>query len=161
MMTLLRLLLIGPPAERFRWQFRWMVRARNRGHRRLALILAARLQRFGVHIAPGAVLPESTVFPHPTNIVIGDGVVLEDNVTLYQGVTLGGLRSGDAAQGRYPVIGANCVIFAGAVVAGAVTVGKNCTIGANSVVTAHVPDQATAVGAPARVICTKGPAPSG
>ncbi|MBK5970765.1 hypothetical protein CCR91_18875 [Thiorhodovibrio winogradskyi] len=54
----------------------------------------------------------------------------------------------------YPEVGRNTVIFAGAVVVGNIRVGCNCRIGANSVVLDDVPDNSTAVGAPARVITT-------
>ncbi len=89
---------------------------------------------------------------HPIGIVVGEGVVIEPNVVLFQNVTLGGARMGDAAISSYPTIGAGTVIFAGAVVVGKITIGRDCIVGANAVVTRDVPDGATVVGAPARVI---------
>lgn len=90
--------------------------------------------------------------PHPTSIVIGEGVTIESNVKIYQGVTLGGRIIGDWENGNYPHIHDNTVIFSGAVIVGKVIIGRNCIIGANSVVTTDIPDNSTAVGAPARVV---------
>jgi serine O-acetyltransferase len=78
--------------------------------------------------------------------------VIGENVKIFQNVTLGGARSGDWRSKSYPVIGDDTTIFAGAVVIGRITVGRNCIIGANAVVTRDVPDNATAVGIPARII---------
>jgi len=65
-----------------------------------------------------------------------------------QGVTIGNRREG----GPVPVIGDNVEFGAYAQVLGGVRVGDNCRIGAMSVVLSDVPDGATAVGAPARII---------
>lgn len=135
---------------------RYMVRMadlKSRGHDRLARLLSARLsEKHGVYLSALAEVPATTKLPHPTAIVIGDGVKLAENVTIYQNVTLGGARRGDGQAGSYPTIGEGATIFAGAVIIGAVTVGAGCVIGANSVVTTDIPDGATAVGAPARVV---------
>ncbi|WP_418667978.1 serine O-acetyltransferase [Allofournierella sp.] len=55
--------------------------------------------------------------PHPQNIVLGSGCTIGDNVTIYHDVTLGQNR------GKYPTIGNNVIIYAGAKVIGDVTVG--------------------------------------
>ena len=89
---------------------------------------------------------------HPVGIVIGSGVSIGEHVTIFQNVTLGGRRMGDGGGEKYPSIGDGTVIFAGAVVLGDVRIGKNCTIGANAVVLQDVPEGATAVGVPARVL---------
>ena len=57
--------------------------------------------------------------------------------------------------GRETWIGNNASIQAG------VTIGRHCVIGTNSVVTASIPDFSVAVGMPARVVKTLGPAPNG
>lgn len=130
-----------------------MADLRQRGRVRSAKLISAKLsQKHGVYLSALAEIPATTRLPHPTAIVVGDGVKLADNVTIYQNVTLGGARKGDWQAGNYPSIGQGTTIFAGAVIVGAVTVGAGCVIGANSVVTNDVPDGATAVGAPARVI---------
>jgi serine O-acetyltransferase len=111
-----------------------------------------RLQARGLFISPGANIGVGLRLPHPVAIVIGEGVEIAEDVTIFQSVTLGGRKLGDWKDGNYPSIGAGTVIFSGAVVVGKVIIGKNCVIGANSVVTRDIPDGATAVGAPARVV---------
>ncbi|MCJ8142584.1 serine O-acetyltransferase [Ancylobacter sp. A5.8] len=120
--------------------------------------ISNRLQRaYGVYLPPNTVMPRSVILRHPIGVVIGEGVVLGENVVIYQNVTLGGARVGDAKMMRYPTIGDNTVIFAGAVLLGKIKIGKNCTIGANAVVLQDVPDNATAVGIPARIILKPNP----
>jgi len=67
---------------------------------------------------------------------------------LRQGVTIGNRHP----DGPVPVIGDNVELGAYAQVLGGVRIGDNARIGAMSVVLCDVPDGATAVGAPARVI---------
>ena len=81
------------------------------------------------------------VFVHP-DAVIGR------NCTLRQGVTIGNRHEGGPA----PVIGDDVEFGAYAQVLGGVRIGNGCRIGALSVVLCDVPDGATAVGAPARVV---------
>ena len=68
------------------------------------------------------------------------------NVCIYQQVTLGKNKE------RFPVVGNNVVIYAGAKVLGNVVVGNNSVIGANAVVLNSVNDDSVAVGVPARVL---------
>jgi serine O-acetyltransferase len=51
-----------------------------------------------------------------------------------------------------PVLGDDIFIGAGAKIVGAVSIGSRVRVGANAVVIADVPDDATAVGVPARNI---------
>lgn len=107
----------------------------------------------GCDFSAGAVIPPSTRFPHPTGIVIGEGVRLGLGVTIYQNVTLGSHgRLGKPIS--FPIIGDDSTIFAGAVLIGGITVGRNCVIGANSVLMTDVKDGSIAVGSPARIIST-------
>lgn len=130
-----------------------MQKMQDKGMPRLARMMSRLLQRrYSVFISPTAKLGKNVRFPHPTGIVIGEGVVVANDAIIYQNVTLGGRRIGDAQKGHYPEIGAGTVIFAGAVVAGKVRIGRGCTIGANSVVLHDMPDNAIVAGAPARVI---------
>lgn len=130
-----------------------MMRHQKAGRVRLARIDEHLLQRrHGLFISSEATIGKGLKLPHPTGIVIGAGVRLGGDVTIYQNVTLGGARLGDQKIGDYPTIGDGTVLFAGAVLVGGITVGRNCVIGANSVVTDNIPDNSTAVGAPARII---------
>lgn len=90
------------------------------------------------------------VFVHP-DAVIGR------NCTLRQGVTIGNRHEGGPA----PVIGDDVEFGAYAQVLGGVRIGRGCRIGALSVVLCDVPDGATAVGAPARIVGGRGGAAQG
>ena len=62
-----------------------------------------------------------------------------------------GKKSPDLAYWQIK-IGDNCYIGTGVTILGPVTIGNNVTIGAGAVVTKDVPDGATVVGVPGRVI---------
>ena len=85
---------------------------------------------------------------HFGNIFIHPGVVIGANCTLRQGVTIGNRDNSP----EVPRIGNNVEFGAYAQVLGGVHIGDNCRIGAMSVVLCDVPDGATAVGVPARII---------
>lgn len=85
---------------------------------------------------------------HFGNIFIHPDVVIGSNCTLRQGVTIGNRHN----DGRVPVIGDNVEFGAYAQVLGNVRVGNNCKIGAMSVVLCDIPDGATAIGIPARIV---------
>ena len=74
--------------------------------------------------------------------------IIGENVRIDQHVTIGIRWDEDAA----PIIGNNVRIGAGAKVLGKIRIGDNARIGANAVVLTDVPDNATAVGVPARII---------
>jgi serine O-acetyltransferase len=153
-----KVLVLGTPADRARILAMAMQKANARGWSGIARICARRLQRFGVYIPHTASIGTGLRLPHPTAIVIGQGVVIGDNVTIYQNVTLGGKVIGDFQDGNFPEIQQDTVIFAGAVIIGKVKIGRGCIIGANAVVTTDIPDFATAAGAPARVVKQRGDA---
>lgn len=122
---------------------------RNKGRKRAANRILWRLQRqFGVHVSIGAHYEQDLILPHPVNVIIGREVTIDRGVKIYQGVTIG--AEDDSLAGRYPKIGENTVIYAGAVIIGPVTIGQNCVIGANAVVLSDIPSNSVAVGAPAR-----------
>jgi len=91
---------------------------------------------------------------HFGNVIIHADAVIGANCTLRHGVTIG-VRNDD---GPAPVIGDNVDIGAYAQILGGVRIGNDCRIGAMSVVLCDVPDGATAVGAPARIIPARAPA---
>jgi serine O-acetyltransferase len=93
-------------------------------------------------------------FAHPLGIVIGEGVVLKNNIKIWQQVTLGSHGKKGEKQ-EYPIVNDGVKIYAGAKIFGGITIGKNAVIGANAVVFVDVPDNATAVGNPARIILSK------
>ncbi len=85
---------------------------------------------------------------HFGGIFIHPDVVIGSNCTLRQGVTIGNRQEG----GPVPVLGDEVELGAYAQVLGGIRIGHGCKIGAMAVVLCDVPDGATAVGAPARII---------
>lgn len=112
----------------------------------------SQLGRFftGVEIHPGATIGRGLLIDHGMGVVIGETAEVGDNCTIYQGVTLGG--TGKDVGKRHPTIGNNVMIGSGAKVLGPFTVGDNAKIAAGAVVLNAVPEGATAVGVPARII---------
>ena len=104
----------------------------------------------GIEIHPGATIGRRLVIDHGTGIVVGETAVIGDDCLLYQGVTLGG--TGKDVGKRHPTLGNNVVVGSGAKVLGPFRVGNNARIAANSVVLREVPDNATVVGVPGRVV---------
>ncbi len=114
--------------------------------------LVSHFARFitGIEIHPGAVIGRAFFIDHGMGVVIGETAEIGDDVTLYQGVTLGG--TGQEPGKRHPTLGNHVIVGAGAKVLGAIVIGHHVRIGANSVVLQSVPDNATVVGIPGKVI---------
>lgn len=104
--------------------------------------------RYACHISPQSRPAGWINLPHPVGIVVGHGVEIGADATLYQSVTLGQ----DGRVEGYPVVGAGSTLYAGCVVIGPRRIGRDAVVGANSVVLGDVPDEAVAVGAPARIL---------
>jgi serine O-acetyltransferase len=104
----------------------------------------------GIEIHPGATIGRRVFIDHGMGVVIGETAVIGDDCTLYHGVTLGGTSWNKGK--RHPTLETGVVIGAGAKVLGPITIGKNARIGSNAVVVKDVPDNATAVGIPARIL---------
>jgi serine O-acetyltransferase len=107
----------------------------------------------GCHIHPSAELDHGVKFPHPTGIVIGQGVIVCQDVTIFQGVTLGGSMM-DGQKMRYPVIEEGVTLYANAVVIGGIRVGRMAIVGAGSLVTRNVPPHVIVSGVPAQIVRT-------
>lgn len=107
-----------------------------------------------IETATGVSLPKSArIGPglriwHFGGVFLHPDAVIGANCTLRQGVTIGNRHP----DGPVPVIGDNVELGAYAQVLGGVRVGDNCRIGAMAVLLQDLPDGATAVGAPARII---------
>ena len=108
----------------------------------------------GIEIHPGATIGRRFVIDHGTGIVIGETAQIGDDCLLYQGVTLGG--TGKDVGKRHPTLGNNVMVGCGAKILGPFTVGNNVRIAANSVVLREVPDGATVVGVPGRIVRLSG-----
>lgn len=98
----------------------------------------------------------------PYNLKLGQGVILKhnglgvvihpkaiigENVQIYQNVSIAGRNN----RGT-PIIGNNVFIGAGACILGGINIGDNVSIGANSVVLSDIPNNATVVGVPGKII---------
>ena len=104
----------------------------------------------GIEIHPGATIGRRLVIDHGMGIVIGETAEIGDDCLLYHGVTLGG--TGKDQGKRHPTIGNNVLVSTGAKVLGPFKVGDGARIAANAVVLKEIPENATAVGVPARVV---------
>ena len=95
--------------------------------------LISQIARFltGIEIHPGATLGAGILIDHGMGVVIGETAELGDRITIYHGTTLGGT---------------------GSKVLGNIKIGSNSKIGANSVVLDDVPEGATVVGIPGKVV---------
>ncbi len=90
---------------------------------------------------------EKPFFPHGLHCIhIAAGCRIGKNVTIFQNVTIG------QSKEKYPMIGDNVIIGAGANIIGDVKIGNNIRIGAGAVVTFDVPDNSTVVGQKARIL---------
>ena len=101
---------------------------------------------YGAVIGRGAQFGEGFVLLHTVGVVINSEVAAGKNLTIENGVTIG------AEKGESPTLGDNVFIGAGAKIIGDVKIGSDVKIGANAVVLKDLPDGATAVGVPARIV---------
>ena len=107
-------------------------------------------RKTGIEIHPGATIGKGLFIDHGTGVVIGETAIIGDNVTMFHGVTLGG--TGKEKGKRHPTVGNNVFIGCGAKLLGNITIGDNAKIGANAVILKDVPQSATAVGIPGRIL---------
>jgi serine O-acetyltransferase len=114
--------------------------------------LVAYANRFltGIEIHPGARIGDGLFIDHGMGVVIGETSVIGNNCHLTQGVTLGGTST--RHEKRHPTLGSNVQVGAGAKLIGAITVGDHARIGAGAVVVTSVPEYATVVGVPGKVV---------
>lgn len=123
----------------------------RRGLKWLARVLSNVVRWYtGIEIHPGAEIGQRFFIDHGTGVVIGETAQIGDDCTLYHGVTLGGTTWEKGK--RHPTLKDNVVVGAGAKVLGPVVVGQSARIGSNAVVTRDVPEAATVVGVPGRVV---------
>lgn len=107
----------------------------------------------GAHISREVTLGTGVYFPHGTAHIhgdtrIGDCVIVGVN----SGIGLRGSFFSDDMGTRGPTIGAYTRVGTGAKVLGNVTVGERAVIGAGAVVLHDVPEAATVVGVPAKIV---------
>jgi len=107
----------------------------------------------GIEIHPGAVIGKRFFIDHGMGVVIGETAVIGDDCTLYHGVTLGGTSWKKGK--RHPSLGNGVVVGAGAKVLGPIDIGHEARIGSNAVVIRTVPEGATVIGIPGRIVNTE------
>ncbi len=159
------------PAARSRWEVfslysgfkavrsyrkaHWLL---EHGHPFLARWVSQRSRhKTGIEIHPGAKIGKGLFIDHGMGVVIGETAEIGDYCTLYQGVTLGG--TGKDKGKRHPTLGDHVLVGSGAKILGPMKIGNNARIAAGAVVLNEVPDNATAVGVPARVVRINGVRP--
>lgn len=123
---------------------------------RLALKVFNALWRKVVEITTGIEIPNRTeigkglYIPHAFGIFIHQDVKVGDYCNLSQDVSIGIAGRGDKRGA--PELGHRVYVAPGARIIGKIEVGNDVAIGANAVVTKSLPDNAVAVGIPAKVI---------
>ncbi len=128
-------------ANRF-WTWGWLLPARFISH--VARWLT------GIEIHPGATIGRRFFIDHGMGVVIGETAEIGNDVLMYKGVVLGGVSL--EKKKRHPTIGNGVVLGTNAIVLGPILVGPGSKIGSGSVVIKEVPECATVVGIPGRVV---------
>lgn len=99
-------------------------------------------------IGDSCMLKEPLILPHGlSGIIIARNVEIGKHVAIYQHVTIA-----ESDKQKKTIIDDNVIIGAGAVILNNPHIGKGAKIGANAVVLTDIPDNATAVGVPAKII---------
>ena len=123
---------------------------------KLCARIVSQFSRFltGIEIHPAAKIGSGVFIDHGAGVVIGETAEIGNDCTIYQGVTLGG--TGKDKGKRHPTLKNGVMVAAGAKILGPFTGGRPAKIGAGSGVLKEVPDNATVVGVPGRVVRIKG-----
>ena len=106
----------------------------------------------GISLPASAQIGKGFYVGHFGSIILHSDVKIGENCSLGPGVLIGTRGGGDKGV---PVIGNDVYIGVGAKVLGGIRIGDRAKIGANAVVLQDVPDDATAVGIPARILKAK------
>jgi serine O-acetyltransferase len=152
--VLAKLLFRHPPLRAMAW-FRLASWLRRRRVPAVPGVLQRRLLRlYGLELSPGADIDGGLYIAHPAGTVVAVER-MGRNVSIIAAVTLG-----TRTDARWPRIGDDVFIGAGARVLGGIDVGTGAVVGANAVVLRDVAPAATVVGVPARPIGTPDRGPS-
>lgn len=108
----------------------------------------------GINLPSSAEIGKGLYIGHFGGIILNSEVKLGEYCNLSQDVTIGIAGRGD--KRGCPIIGSRVYIAPGVRIIGPVTVGNDVAIGANAVVTKDLPDNAVAVGVPAKIISYAG-----
>ncbi len=106
----------------------------------------------GISVPSSAVIGKGFYIGHFGGIVLHSEVTMGENCSIGPGVLIGTRGSGNKGV---PALGNNVYIGVGAKILGGITIGDHAKIGANAVVLNNVPQGATAVGIPAKILSKK------
>ncbi len=107
----------------------------------------------GTQISRAVTLGTGVYFPHGDAHIHGESTIGDCVIVgVHTGIGLRGSFFSDDMGTRGPTVGAYTRVGTGAKILGAVTVGERAVIGAGAVVINDVPEAATVVGVPARVV---------
>lgn len=108
----------------------------------------------GLSLPIGLKIGKGLFISHPGSIIINSQCEIGNNINIAPGTVIGyGIKKGIKG---YPKIGNRVFIGPGAKILGPITIGDDVMIGANAVVLNDVPNNAVAVGIPAKVVSYKG-----
>lgn len=102
--------------------------------------------KYALMIYPETKVGYGLYLGHGFNTIVNSSAIIGNNVNLSHGVTIG------ANTTKAAIIGDNVYIGPNVCTVGNCKIGNGATIGAGSVVTRDIPENTTAVGAPARPI---------
>ena len=115
-----------------------------------AYLLFKQIEIFtGISLPASAEIGKGFYVGHFGGIILHSQAKLGENCSVGPGVVIGTLGGGNSGV---PVLGNNVYVGVGAKILGGIKVGNNVRIGANAVVLSDIPDGATAVGIPARIL---------
>jgi serine O-acetyltransferase len=111
----------------------------------------------GIEIHPGAQIGENVFIDHGMGVVIGETSIIGNNILIYHGVTLGGSGQAQTPEeklntARHPKIGSGTILGAGCKIIGGIEIGECVKVGAGAVVLKNIPNHATVVGVPGRIV---------
>ena len=108
----------------------------------------------GIDLPNRADIGKGLYIAHFGGIIVNRNAKIGEYCTLSQNVTIGAAGRGD--KHGCPTLGDGVYVAPGAAIIGSITIGNNVAIGTNAVVTKDLPDDAVAVGVPAKIISYKG-----
>jgi serine O-acetyltransferase len=112
--------------------------------------------KYGFEIGANTTIGPGFYLGHFGGVVISQAAILGSNVNVSQGVTIGGIFRGKRAGA--PVIGNRVWIGANAVVVGGITIGDDALIAPGAYVNFDVPEAATVLGNPGKIVAYSGSA---
>ena len=105
---------------------------------------------YGIELPYSVRLGRRVIIEHQGGIVVHGNCSIGDDSIIRQCVTLGNRHLERPTEA--PQVGRKVNIGAGAKIFGAVSIGDGASVGANAVVLMDVPERATAVGIPAKIL---------